>query len=351
MPRLEALATATPENRVRQVEIQEVAEAYLSAVAPDLLELLPVFQATGIEQRALAEPFDWYLGNPGWAERADAFERHGVELAEQVTCSMLDELGLPPSAIDGVVFVTTTGLATPSLEAHLANRLGLAASIVRVPVWGLGCAGGVAGLARAADLARASPGSRVLIIALELCSLAFLREDLSKKSVVAAALFADGCAGALVAGDELDADGPRLTAAASHLWPESQEVMGWEVRDDGLGVVFSKRIPEIVEAKFGPVCQRLAKSAAVDLGAARLLFHPGGPRVLESFEDALGCKPSRLETSRRVLADHGNMSSPTALFVAAQSLADQPLARGEHGVMAAVGPGFAAELCLLEGAG
>lgn len=349
MPILEALSTATPENRVEQSHVQEVAEGFLAEAAPELLDLLPVFERTGIEARSFARELPWYLTSPGWGERADAFEATGTELAVQVTEELLDQADLPATSLDGVVFVTTTGLATPSLETHLANALDLRADAVRVPVWGLGCAGGVAGLARTADLARADPTGRYLLVSLELCSLAFLREDVSKKNVVAAALFGDGCAGALVAGDELGASGPRLSASRSHLWPDTEDVMGWDVLDEGLGVVFSSRIPEIVETRLTDVVTPFAKEQGLALDEARTVFHPGGPKVLTAYEDALGLPSEALDASREVLRQHGNMSSPTVLFALEESLDEAPPAPGDEALLAAVGPGFAAELAHLEG--
>lgn len=350
MPVLEALATATPENRVPQAEIRSLAESWVQQSAPELVPLCSVFESTGIEHRSFARPLPWYLDEPGWSERADVFERVGTDLAETVTRSLLDEADLPPQAIDGIVFVTTTGIATPSLEAHLANRLGLPATVDRVPVWGLGCAGGVAGLARTADLARADPEGRYLLVSLELCSLAFLRQEVSKKMLVAAALFSDGAAGALVAGDALAADGPRIGGARSHLWPGTEDVMGWDVQDAGLGVVFSPRIPEIVESKLGDVVHPFLKQEDADLSRTRTVFHPGGPKVLDAYEDALGLDADALAASRRVLAAHGNISSPTVLFALEASLDAAPLDPGEPALLAAVGPGFAAELAMLTGA-
>lgn len=350
MPSLEALATATPSNRVPQDEVKAVARTFLEQVDPDLLEILPVFDHTGIEARSLARPMDWYLASPGWGQRADAFEAVGTRLAAETTRAALKTADLPASAIDGVVFVTTTGLATPSLETHLTNQLDLRADVVRVPVWGLGCAGGVAGLARASDLAQADPSGRYLLVSLELCSLAFLREDVSKKMLVAAALFGDGCAAALVSGDALDARGPSIDASASHLWEDTQEVMGWDVLDEGLGVVFSPRIPDLVEAELADVVAPFCKANQVDRDAARAIFHPGGPKVLAAYEEALDLDPDELAVSRSVLRDHGNMSSPTVLFALEESLERSPLADGEQALLAAVGPGFAAELATLSGA-
>lgn len=349
MPTLEALATATPDHRVAQESIQEVARAFVAEKAPEHLDMVDVFTSTGIESRALSRDFDFYLSSPGWGERSAAFEQTGTDLAEEVTLDLLDRAGLPTDAIDGVVLANTTGLATPSIDALLANRVGLREDVHRIPVWGWGCAGGVAGLARAADMARAHPENRYLLVSLELCSLAFLEEDISKKNLVATALFGDGCAGALVSGDELEAEGPTIDAAASHQWPDTEDVMGWDVRDEGLDVVFSREIPEIVAQHLRPIVDRFCKRTGQNLDEARAVLHPGGPKVLSAYEEALDLQADDLEASRTVLRKHGNMSSPTVLFALEESISDQALATDEPALLGAVGPGFAGELAMLTG--
>lgn len=349
MPVLEALATATPDHRLDQATIKELAASLVEAEAPQYADLLDVFDNAGIEARSIARPLKWYLASPGWGARADAYGDVGTDLAADVTRACLAEAELDADAIDGIVFVNTTGLATPSLETKLANRLDLPASILRVPVWGLGCAGGVAGLARGADLARARPEGRFLVVSLELCSLAFLRNELSRKMIVAAALFGDGAAAGLVSGDELAAEGPRVRASASHLWRDTEDVMGWDVRDAGLGVVFSPEIPDIVAERLGDVVPGFLAEHGASVAEARAAFHPGGPKVLAAYREALDLTEAELAPSRDVLRHHGNMSSPTALFVLERMLREDPLAPGEDALLAAVGPGFAAELALVTG--
>lgn len=350
MPTLEALATATPDNRVRQERVRALVEALVDERAPEHRDRLSVFDSAGVDARGLAKPFDWYLSEPGWPERSQAFEAASAELAERVAREALDEASLVPEAVDAVVFATTSGVATPNIDTHLANRLDLPAEVTRVPVWGLGCAGGVAGLARAGDLARANPDERVLFVSLELCSLAFLQEELNAKALIAYALFGDGAAATLVAGDELDAGGPRVGATRSHLWPGSQDVMGWTVEDRGLSVVMSPRIPEIVESRLPEVAQGFLKAEGSRLDEVRAVLHPGGPKVLAAFGDGLALDEHELAPARQVLRDNGNMSSPTVLFTLERVLEREALQPGERAMLAAVGPGFAAELALLEGA-
>lgn len=348
VPVLEALGHALPGEPVPQRDVRAKAEEVLSALAPGLLEKLSVFETVGIERRHLARPLDWYLESHGYEDRGRAYVEVGVPLLEDATRRALDAAGVGPDAVDGVILVSTTGLSTPSLDARLANRLRLRADLERVPVWGLGCAGGVAGLDLAASLARASPEKRYLLLALELCSLNFNLHDMSVRAFVAATLFADGAAAALVRGDALD--GPRLARVlpgAAHTWPRSEDVMGWDVLDDGLRVVFSRRIPDIVAHDLRPVVDAYLKR----MGRApdRYVLHPGGTKVLEAYERALDLPPEALATARDTLREYGNMSSPTVLFVLERALRGRPLAPGETALLAALGPGFSANLSLLEG--
>lgn len=344
---VEALGTAVPGPPILQETVRAKAEEILSVLAPDLVEKLGVFETVGIRKRHFSRPVEWYLEPHGWADRAAAFQQTGLDLLERATMDALDGAGLSPADVDGVVLACTTGVSTPSLDARLANRIGLRPDVVRVPLWGLGCAGGVAALNLAADLARAEPDKRFLALALETCSLNFNLNDLSVRAFVATTLFSDGAAAALVRGE--DVEGGRLAAlrpGLSHQWPDSERVMGWDVLDDGLRVVFSRRIPDIVEHELRPVVERYLKREGV--APDRHAFHPGGTKVLEAYEKALGLDPKQLDVSRSVLREYGNMSSPTVLFVLKETLR-RPLAPGETALLAALGPGFTAALGLAEG--
>lgn len=363
MPLLQGLGTAVPGEPVPQAALRAKAEEVLAVLAPEMLERMSVFETVGIRQRHFVRPIDWYLESHGWAERAAVYAEEGVRLLEAAASRALAQAGLQPSDVDGVVFVSTTGLSTPSLDARLANRMGLRRDVQRVPVWGLGCAGGVAGWNLAADLARAHPRKRFLLLALETCSLAFNLQDMSVRAFVATCLFSDGAAAAVIAGDEANerpgvggraGGGPergaslgRIRRGASHQWPDTERVMGWDVLDDGLRVVFSRSIPDIVARDFQPVVEAYLKHEAV--APDRLAFHPGGTKVLDAYATGLGVAPARLDVSRQVLRDFGNISSPTALFVLQRMLDDAPLAPGETALLAALGPGFTGELGLLEG--
>jgi alkylresorcinol/alkylpyrone synthase len=342
--------------RVKQRALRALAAQLVGGDGPEL----DVFDNARIDERALAMPIEWYLKPHGFKERTEAYQRVGMSLAERAARDALSRAGVAPREVTGVVFVSTTGIATPSLDSRLANRLGFQAGVTRLPVWGLGCAGGVAGLARAAELAGARPEGHVLLVALELCTLSFdiasavPREPgggggFDKKSLIAASLFSDGCAAAVVSGDRTGS-GPRLDylAGTSHLFPDTERVMGWDVEDGHLEVVLSPRIPDIVRTELPAI---VAPFVQRNLGPARWpdrwILHPGGAKVMDAYRDALGLLEADAEPGSRVLRQFGNMSSPSVLFALADSLDRRAPKEGESFLLAALGPGFASELALL----
>ncbi|MEA3166292.1 MAG: alkylresorcinol/alkylpyrone synthase [Thermoplasmata archaeon] len=353
MPVVHGLATSLPGHRLPQEELRKVADAVLPE-SPNKQGILDVFRNARIDSRSLAMPVEWYLEPHGFAERNEAYTTVGLDLVERATKQALAKAGLAPGDVDAVVMVSTTGIATPSLEARLSNRLGFRPGIARVPLFGLGCAGGVAGLARAADLAKADPESHVLLVAMELCSLSFDittalgagGKVVDKKSLVAASLFADGCAAAIVSGDATGAKGLRWVAGASHLFPQTERVMGWDVADDHLEVVLSPGIPDLVRGELANILRPFLAKHNDGRDPAHWALHPGGARVVDAFREALGLSGEELRWTEAVLRENGNMSSPTALFVLQKALAD---AKGGDRILAsALGPGFCGEFALLE---
>jgi alkylresorcinol/alkylpyrone synthase len=341
-PRLLGLATALPPFRYTQTEVRAAAGRLFDRDSAGLDRLLPVFDHAGIEARHSCVPIDWYMAPHGWVERSALFREHAVELLCRATFACLERAGLGLADIDAVVAVSTTGVATPSLDALVIERLKLPRGVRRLPIFGLGCAGGVIGLSRAVDLARAHPGSRVLYLVVELCALTFRHGDNTKSNVVAAALFGDGAAAALIS---TAGDGPRFGAAAEHSFPDSLDVMGWRVKEDGLGVLFSRDIPALIRSEFQPFLD--AFLADNDLAAADLagtICHPGGAKVIDALEESFRLAPGGMALAREVLRDHGNMSAATVLFVL-----ERTLARAIPGryLMSALGPGFSAGFQLL----
>jgi alkylresorcinol/alkylpyrone synthase len=356
-PRLIAVATALPEHVAPQSRARELAARMFEAgLDPGDRRLLAVFDNTGIETRHFCMPLEWYTEPHGFGEMNARYVEHALALAIRAIEAALGRAGMEPAEVDHLVFVSSTGVSTPSLDARLANRLAFRSDFRRTPIWGLGCAGGAAGLARARDFARADPGARVVVVALELCSLTFQRGDLDRRNLVAASLFADGAAAVVVAGPEarVSATGPalELVASRSMLWPGTLDVMGWDVDDHGLHVVFSRDIPTIVREWVRPNLESFLASEGLSLERlAHVVAHPGGPRVLAAYAEALGLEASAFRHAYDVLRTCGNMSSPTCLFVLERALAASEIGRGEPVVLAALGPGFSSELVLMRGAG
>ncbi|MBV8801181.1 MAG: type III polyketide synthase [Alphaproteobacteria bacterium] len=341
-PRLIALKTAVPPYRIDQADAGRRA-AHLFANHPEVLRLLSVFQNTGIETRYSCVPIDWYLEPHGWKERTNLYLQNSVDLLEKVANDCLAEAGLGSEDIDAIVVASTTGIATPSLDALVIERMGLRREIERLPMFGFGCAGGVSGLARAADIARARMGSRVLFLVVELCALTFRKDDVSKSNIVAAALFGDGAAGAIISSE---GDGPVVAASGSYTWPNSLDVMGWEVEEDGLKARFAQSIPSLVANDFRNIAAGFLRKNDIARGSIEAFAcHPGGAKVLDALEDALNLPHGALKDSRSVLRDYGNMSAATALFVLQRMRAR---GEGRRCLMSALGPGFSAAFLMLE---
>ena len=358
-PRILSLATAVPPFHYRQEDVLGLAQRVFAERDLGDRRLLAVFEHTSVGSRNLCVPLEWFEREHSFGEKNDLYIQHAFELAKSVTSTALDHALLAPHQIDHVIFVSSTGLATPTIDARLANAFGFRPDVRRTPLWGLGCAGGAAGIARAAEFARAAPESHTLVVVVELCSLAFQPDDDAKLTTVSASLFSDGAAAAIVAGPlawraptPLARLGRGLTldilGAQSTLWTDSLDVMGWRVDERGLHVVMKREIPAAVSAWVKPALVGFLKQH--DLGLADIthfLMHPGGARVLDAVADGLGLPEQAFELSRSVLHDYGNMSSPTCLFVLRRLLDASGFRPGERGLMTAMGPGFSAESVLL----
>ncbi len=339
-----SLATAVPPHRISQVQAKDIGRELFSGRKALYDRLSGVFDNAGIEGRNIVAPIDWYVGDHRWQSRNDLYLRASEQLFEDAALGALAKAGLQPSDIDGIVFVSTTGIATPSLEARVAPRLGFRSDVRRVPVFGLGCAGGVSGLATAARLAAAEPGTRWLFVCVETCSISIRLDTDDPAALVATALFGDGAAAAVVSTEGM---GPATIAAAGERqWPDTLGIMGWRVEDPGLAVVFDRAIPPFVTAELAGAIDGILG----DIGLARsdidrLCSHPGGAKVITAIEEALELPPGTLDLERDVLRDHGNMSAPTVLFVAEQ-LIERGLPR--RTLMTAFGPGFTCAALTLE---
>ena len=347
VPRLFAVATAVPPFPLDQNDVIERVKL-LFGRSPDLDRLLPVFVNTGIQRRYSCVPLEWYDRAHGWPERNRIYLASSLDLLEAATNRVLSLTGRRKGDIDSIVVVSTTGIATPSLDALLIERMGLRNTVQRLPIFGLGCAGGVLGLARAATQSAVAPGKTVLFLVVELCALSFRRDDWSKSNIVATALFGDGAAAALLS---TESDGPALVAAGEHTWPGSLDVMGWEVADDGLRAVFSRDIPKLVTTQLQDAASEFLARQGLAMDKIDLFVcHPGGAKVIAALEHAFGLAQGALVEARAVLRDYGNMSAATVMFVLERMLAKARAsgARWEHALMNSLGPGFTAGFLVIE---
>ena len=307
-----SLATAVPPHVVEQSEAKAVArEAFGRKALFDRLS--GVFDNAGIARRNIVAPLDWYMGNHGWSDRNAVYLDAAEQLFIEAATIAIERAGLMPDQIDGIVTVSTTGIATPSLEARALSKVGFRSNVRRVPVFGLGCAGGVNGLSIASRMATADPGSMWLFVTVETCSISIRLDSDDPAAVVATALFGDGAAAAVVTSGMHSL--ARITASAEKIWPDTLRIMGWDIEDPGLAVVFDRAIPPFIEAEL--------ESAVDELGAAmgisrdevdRFCCHPGGVKVIDAIETALHLHQGELNIEREVLHDYGNMSAPTVMF-------------------------------------
>jgi alkylresorcinol/alkylpyrone synthase len=347
-PRVSAVGRALPRNHLDQEQLIAALRGLWAARHYNVDRLEDLHRAVQVSGRYLALPLEGYAGLDSFARCNDAWIAAAQELGEAALRDGLQRAGLSPADVGHLFFVTVTGVATPSIDARLVNRLGLPAAIKRTPIFGLGCVGGAAGVARAHDYLRAYPDEVAVMLSVELCSLTLQREDLSVANVIASGLFGDGAAAVVMTGAARPARGPRVVATRSVFYPDSERVMGWDVVDSGFKVVLSARVPDIVRATLGNDVDGFLAAHGLARGDVRhWIAHTGGPKVLQAFEDALALPADALARSWRSLRDVGNLSSASVLFVLADLLEEAAPRPGELGLMVAMGPGFCAELVLL----
>ncbi len=343
-PRIRSVATAVPAHRITQEEVREFGAAFFAENVPGLGRLLDVYENAAIAQGYCCLPRGWYEETAhGFEEKNRLYVENAVALLKEAAIECLASGDTEPGDIDLIVTVSTTGIATPSLDARLMEELPFRRDVQRLPIFGLGCAGGVLGLARAAACARAAPGSRVLFLVVELCTLTFRGRDRSAKNLVATALFRDGAAAALLTEE---GPGPAISAWGEYTWPDSLDVMGWDLADDGLAVVFSRSIPDLVRTEMRRATEEFLASEGLGLrDIDGFVCHPGGAKVLDALEEAFELPAGGLEHSRAILRDYGNMSAATVLFVLDRILRERTENRL---LLTSLGPGFSAAFLLLQ---
>ncbi len=341
-----SLATMTPPHDLSQAEAIEAARELIGGQFADFERLAAVYVNAGIEHRQLAMPVEWYRRPRTFQERAAVYLDVAVALFVKVASRALDEAGVRAEDVDTIVTVSSTGIATPSLEARAMAFLPFRTDVARVPVFGLGCAGGVSGLGLSSKLARATPGSTVLFVTVELCSLALRTDKADKADIISTALFGDGAAACVLRSGE---DGfAHIGASAEKTWNDTLDIMGWQAEPTGLGVVLNRAIPVFArrEMRQAMTVMLEPQGLAVD-DIDRFICHPGGAKVVDAIEGALLLGQGTLVEEREVLRDHGNMSAPTVLFVL-----DRYRRRGlpSLSVLNALGPGFTASSLTLRSA-
>lgn len=313
----------------------------------------------GVSHRHLALPLEEYGRLEDFGQANDAFIDVGVDLGARAVTDALKEVGLTPTDVDMVISTTVTGLAVPTLDARIAALIGLRPDVVRVPLFGLGCVAGAAGVARLHDYLLGHPDSVAVLLSVELCSLTIQRDDTSVTNLVASGLFGDGAAAVVAAGERRarehvgDGAGPEtpsveVLASRSRLYPDSQRVMGWDVGAGGLRIVLDPRVPEVVRSYLrGDVDEFLADHGLTRADVRWWVAHPGGPKVLEALEDTLQLDRAALQLTWDSLDAIGNLSSASVMHVLADTLRDRPPPAGSYGMMLAMGPGFCSELVLM----
>jgi alkylresorcinol/alkylpyrone synthase len=314
---------------------------------PEVLRRL--HKSVGVEGRFLSLPIDEYPKLHGWGEANDHWIRTAQELGHCAIGCSLTAAGLDGRDLGAFFFTSVTGISSPSIDARLINRMGLSPNIRRVPMFGLGCVAGAAGIARAADYVRAYPDQVAVLLAVELCSLTLQREDLSVVNLLSSGLFGDGAAAVLIAGDECGLPGPRILATRSVFYPETEEMMGWDVSENGFRIVLSPQVPDLIQRKLGhDVDSFLAELGHEHSDVGSWVLHTGGPKVLQATAAALGLENGQLSASWDCLKRTGNLSSASVLVVLEEVMKNRRPAPGTLGLLAAMGPGFCSELVALE---
>jgi alkylresorcinol/alkylpyrone synthase len=341
--KLVSLAVANPEHVIFQSDAGQTAARLFSDRYADFKLLARVFDNAGIFKRHAARPLSWFCEPHGWQDRMEAYAQVASELFVKATTEALYQAGLKAADVDCIVTVSSTGFTTPSLEARLAGYFGFRSDIERVPIFGLGCAAGVSGFAIASRMAKSRPGATVLFVTLELCSLAFRLDELTRPNIIATALFGDGAAACIL---RTQSQGlAEVESSGEHLFPDTLGIMGWKIDNTGFGIILEQSLPAFALDNIKPaVSTILARAGLTIADIDRFICHPGGSKVLAALETAFALEPGSLDHERDIIRDYGNMSSPTVLFVLQRAIA---VGLPPRSAMIAMGPGFTASCVTL----
>lgn len=346
--KIASAASAFPQHYYPQDFLLEKLQEWWGDRLKNPQMLARLHRNVAVEGRHLAIPYQDYYDIHTWGDANNVWIKVAQELGEQALCRALHHAGLDKNSLGALFFTSVTGISSPSIDALLINRMGLPLNIRRVPIFGLGCVAGAAGIARAADYVRAYPGQAAALVSVELCSLTIQREDLSVANLISSGLFADGSAAVLVTGNELDSDGPEILATRSVFYPQTEEMMGWGVSEKGFRITLSPDVPILIRENLGSDMDAFLAAHGYkksDIGS--WVLHTGGPKILEATAAALDLHDGQLDASWDCLKKVGNLSSASVLVVLEDVMRNRRPEAGTVGILAAMGPGFCSELVLL----
>src|SRR5580692_2218008 len=346
--RIASVGSAFPEHYYKQEVLTEALKQDWAGRLPNTGILDRLDESMQVEGRYLVEPVEYYLNMNSWGDANNTWIKHALDLGEKALCKAVHGAGIKARDLSAIFVTSVTGICSPSLDARLANRMGLSPNIKRIPIFGLGCVAGAAGIARAADYVRGYPDQAAALLSVELCSLTLQRDDLSMAHLISALLFGDGAAATVIVGSEVESDGPEIVATKSILYPNSERVMGWDISEKGFRIVLSPEVPDTVLRHLGEdVDTFLAEQGFSRSDIKSWVMHTGGPKVLEATGAALGITEKDLEASWECLRKVGNLSSTSVLLVLEDVYSHRRPEPGSLSILAAMGPGFCSELVLL----
>ncbi|MDB5002488.1 MAG: hypothetical protein JWQ34_713 [Mucilaginibacter sp.] len=349
MPYISATSTIDFPYKTLQQDVKKQAHDLFSANFPQTDRLIFAFDNTEIITRNFCKPLSYYAEPNTFEERNNDYLQIALEYSVQAIEDCVSKADIKKEDITDIIFVSTTGLATPSMDALIINKMRLNPHVNRSPLWGLGCGGGVSGMAKANMAAIANPDAVVLLVAVELCSLTLIKSDYSKSNFIGSSLFSDGIATCIIKGDNYTQPNNKVDyiASSSKLYYDSLDVMGWDFQDTGFKVLFSKDIPTFINENVkADITEFLTKHNLQLSDIKSFIFHPGGKKVLDAYTDALGVEGDFLNKTRAVMNDNGNMSSATVLYVLERFISEG--FENGYGLMMAMGPGFSSEMVLLK---
>jgi alkylresorcinol/alkylpyrone synthase len=347
--KIASAASAFPKHYYSQKFLLEKLQEYWGDQLRNPLLLARLHRNVSVDGRYMAQPAEDYQKMTTWGQANDIWIKVAQELGEQALCRALHHAGIEPGQLGALFFTSVTGISSPSIDALLINRMGLPRNIRRMPIFGLGCVAGAAGIARAADYARAYPTQAAALVSVELCSLTLQRDDLSVANLISSGLFADGSAAVIVTGAELNATGPEILATRSVFYPDTEEMMGWKVSEKGFHITLSPQVPKLIREHLGhDVDAFLSDHGYQRSDVDSWVLHTGGPKVLEATADALELRNGQLDASWACLRRVGNLSSASVLVVLEDVMRNRRPEPGTLGILAAMGPGFCSELVLLQ---